>query len=165
MNKFCKVLFFSLTLFFLSLFFSSLALVESIQNFKSQITVNKNGSFDVLENIAYDFETAKSHGILRTIPLTRKVGELYDNMEIGVNRVERNNQGENYTVSYVGREISIKIGNADVLLMPNYNPSWYSGQAFYAGYFGLFNSMNASFATTVSRSSNWHSSSSGYSSS
>lgn len=116
MEKIFRILFLAFTLFFLSLFFSSSVHAESIQNFKSEITVNKNGSFDVLENIVYDFETAQRHGILRTIPLTRKVGELYNNIEILVNRIERNNQSENYTVSYAGSEISIKIGNADVLL-------------------------------------------------
>jgi hypothetical protein len=41
---------------------------EQVTTFKSQIQINRNGSIDVTETIAYDFGGAEHHGIYRYIP-------------------------------------------------------------------------------------------------
>src|SRR5689334_10248170 len=47
---------------------------EIIRNFNDEITINKDGTTKVQENITYDFGQNQKHGIFRTIPLTSKDG-------------------------------------------------------------------------------------------
>ena len=115
MGKIFKAFVFFFPLFFLLIFAIS-ANAESIRNFQSQITLNKDGSFDVAENISYDFGQNSRHGIFRVIPLVRKVGDFSQTIGITLNGVSRDQKPESYSLSNTANEISIKIGNAGVLL-------------------------------------------------
>lgn len=90
-----------------------LANSEVIQRFDSKITAHKDGSFDVLETIEYDFGDNARHGIYRDIPTTSRVGDLYRQSKINVINVERDNENENYAVTDNNNQISVKIGRAN----------------------------------------------------
>lgn len=81
---------------------------ETIQNFNSQIIINKDRSIQVEESIAYDFGNVERHGIYRTIPLK------------GINiqgdiQTLQNGRAATQEISR-GGNISIKIGDADIYL-------------------------------------------------
>ena len=81
---------------------------ETIQNFNSQIIINKDRSIQVEESIAYDFGNVERHGIYRTIPLKgiNIQGDIQtlQNGRIATQEISR------------GEEITIKIGDADIYL-------------------------------------------------
>lgn len=70
-----KIFFFLVTLFFL-LIFPTVAAgqvpSEAIQEFRSEIRINKNATIDVFEYIRYDFGLTPRHGIFREIPYMKK---------------------------------------------------------------------------------------------
>jgi len=73
------------TIFFTLLFFSSYSQDFSITHFDSNITINTDGSYDVVETIDVFFKK-KKRGIYRDIPRKYKIdGKLYD---IGINNIE-----------------------------------------------------------------------------
>lgn len=91
---------------------------EEITSFDAAITINKNGSFDVLENILYDFGPLEKHGIFRTLPFekTNTEGKRF-RMDLASFSVS-NDQDQPYNVSKTnqGSNIELKIGDANVLL-------------------------------------------------
>jgi hypothetical protein len=57
-----------LVLAFLSFSFSAGARAEEIKNFHSEISISRDGTLNVREEIEYDFQNAERHGIDRNIP-------------------------------------------------------------------------------------------------
>ena len=115
MNKYIKALitsFIVIGLFFLR-FTVNAKTIETVKDFQSNFTVNKNGTISVEEVIRYDFGDQQKHGIYRDIS-TRKEnqdGKIYK-LKISVQSVNNEN-GSPYkytTPSKTGYE-SLKIGD------------------------------------------------------
>jgi len=82
---------------------------ETIQNFNSQIIINKDRSIQVEENISYDFGENERRGIYRTIPLK------------GINikgdiQTLHNSKPATQDISR-GGDITIKIGDEDIYIL------------------------------------------------
>lgn len=112
MLKIFKITFLILIIFFFKPF-SVFASSEAIQSFNSKIVAHKDGSFNVTENIVYDFGDNSKHGIYRDIPKISTVGDLYRIIEISDINVLRDRLGERYSISDSSKQISVKIGNPD----------------------------------------------------
>ena len=96
---------------------------ERITSFDSYITVEKDGSIKVNENITYDFGSEYRHGIFRTIPFITRNAEG-KKFELKIENIDvRTGLGplddlavipkEKFTVSRSGENVSIKIGDPD----------------------------------------------------
>ena len=91
-----------------------ISLAESIQDFKSQITINANSTILVVESIVYDFGTTQHHGIYRDIPYSYQANGGNYTIGITVNTVsDENGQHYKYSVSKSSGQIHIKIGDPD----------------------------------------------------
>lgn len=86
---------------------------ETVKRFNSSLNIHQNGSISVRETIEYDFGSQERHGILRVIPLTAKVGELYLTSSIDVGDILRDNLSEKFTENNDSGKLNIKIGDAD----------------------------------------------------
>ncbi len=103
-----------LVLTFLSFSFSAGARAELIKNFHSEITINRDGTIDVREDIEYDFQYAERHGIYRDIPYKYDYGYKRYSIRLDVNRVtDFNGDPYKYEVSSSGGSIHIRIGDPD----------------------------------------------------
>ena len=90
---------------------------EKILSFDGEITINRDSTVDVKENIDYDFGDAQKHGIFRFVPIKYKARGGNFNLRISNIRVnDENGNPYNYAISYPGNDIEIKIGDADKLL-------------------------------------------------
>ncbi len=91
--------------------------IESVPEFRTEMTVNADGSFLVEEFIAYDFGRDQRHGMFRHIPLahpqaaTKWYNERF--IDIDVKSVTRNNANEPYQLSETNGYLEIKIGDPD----------------------------------------------------
>jgi hypothetical protein len=91
---------------------------EKIDNFYSEININKNGIINVLEDIKYDFGSLYKHGIYRNIPYikTNQDGKKYI-LDIKVQSVtDENNKDYTYTLLRENQNLKIKIGDADRII-------------------------------------------------
>lgn len=94
------------------------ALAEKVDSFTSDITVLKDGSFEVVETIVYDFEDEYRHGIFRFIPT--KHAEESDKwfkeraIDIEVSLVSIDNIPVPFEITKDLGEIEVKIGDPDV---------------------------------------------------
>lgn len=93
---------------------------EYIKSFDSVITVNADGSMDVIETIVYvNQNIPNKHGIFREFP-TRYVGPANTNVVVyfEVKEILRNSKPENFRIEdrYEGK--SIRIGSASVIVEP-----------------------------------------------
>jgi uncharacterized membrane protein YgcG len=91
---------------------------EVIRNFVSDVTVNVDGSLDVIEKITVRSEGREiRRGILRDFPTTYtdKQG-VQVRVGFEVVDLERDGDDENYTVESISNGKHIKIGNANVFL-------------------------------------------------
>src|SRR3990167_6535750 len=87
---------------------------ERINDFNATITIQKDGSVFVTENIIYDFGSNQKHGIFRDIPLTAVNGpRLNINVSSVHNEVGRPYQ---YTTSIANNVLRIKIGDPNALI-------------------------------------------------
>lgn len=91
---------------------------EVIRNFVSDVTVNVDGSLDVIEKITVRSEGRDiRRGILRDFPTTyTDKNGVQVRVGFEVTDVERDGFDDNYVVESFGNGQRIKIGNADVLL-------------------------------------------------
>ncbi len=112
-----KILF--LAVFFLFFLISPLSAQtvsgEKIQNFASQIKINKDGTIDVSENIIYDFDNLEKHGIYRIIPYIKenKDGKKF-RLDFKIISVEdENKQSYHYSTSSENNKLTVKIGDPD----------------------------------------------------
>jgi len=90
----------------------------TIDQFHSEVTVNKDASITVTETITVDFNDLQKHGIYRTIPIKYK--DLYGNslsLRFTLNQVtDATGVPYQYKTSYPGSNIQIKIGDPDWVL-------------------------------------------------
>lgn len=88
---------------------------ESIKNFNSTVSILKDGTITVSEQIIYDFGSAERHGIYRDIPYIKKNedGKKF-RMSFKVQSVtDEQNNSWNYILSDNGERIHLKIGDKD----------------------------------------------------
>ncbi len=103
-----------LFLFIFSLIFvNTVSAQESINNFDTAITAQKDGRMFIEEEITYDFGEDERHGIYRYIPLISQVGDLYRVIDIEFQNVYRNGIDEPYEIDQSSDQIEVKIGDAD----------------------------------------------------
>jgi len=93
---------------------------EKINNFFVTIKINKDASVNVSEKIEYDFGINGKHGIIRNIPIKYQARGGNFNLRISDVGVE-NEDGLKYpfSESFIGSDVSIKIGDADKLVSGN----------------------------------------------
>jgi len=93
---------------------------DTVRDFTSEIEVYENGDFLVTETITYDFGSEYRHGIFRTIELSHpqeaSVWYKKRSIDLGVQGVLFDGKTAEYTQSFSGDEIEIKIGDADVTI-------------------------------------------------
>src|SRR3989344_5283087 len=91
---------------------------ERINDFNATITIQKDGSVFVTENIIYDFGSNQKHGIFRDIPLTAINGPRLNINVSGVSDDIRNEFGQSYqyTTSITNNVLRIKIGEPNVFV-------------------------------------------------
>lgn len=103
----------------LSLFIPFHVQAEKITDYYSQISLQKSGKIQVVENIVYDFGTLDKHGIYREIPSikTSKDGKKLQ-MDISVLSVkDENDKSYTYKTSWLdGDVLRIKIGDANTFI-------------------------------------------------
>jgi uncharacterized membrane protein YgcG len=90
---------------------------ERINNYQVDITLNQNSSIDITETINYDFGTLQKHGIYRNIPY--KYSARGGSFKLRISDISvRDELGSNinYSKSYSGSDLVLKIGDADILL-------------------------------------------------
>ncbi len=103
-----------LVLSFLSFSFQAESRAELIKNFHSEITINRDGTVNVREDIEYDFQYAERHGIYRDIPYKYDYGYKRYSIRLDVNSVtDFNGDPYKYEVSSSGGSIHIRIGDPD----------------------------------------------------
>src|SRR3989344_3060885 len=112
MKLFFKVLILLLIPF---IFAVSVSAAEQIRNFDSKISINKDGTINVEERIAYDFGFLSKHGIYRNIPFikTNKEGKKlkleFSNFSVN----DEAGKKYQYSKSVADGKINIKIGDPD----------------------------------------------------
>ncbi|MFA5062052.1 MAG: DUF2207 domain-containing protein [Patescibacteria group bacterium] len=97
--------------------FAGLARAEEINNFGVVINVNKDSSINVTERVEYNFDGVQKHGIFRDIPIKYQARGGNYNLRISkISVTDENGQPYKYTISYPGKNLEIKIGDADKLV-------------------------------------------------
>jgi hypothetical protein len=96
--------------------FPTKVLAETIKSFDTEIIAHKDGTFDVVEKINYDFEEAEKHGIFRDIPLVSIVGDLYRTIEVDFKYILKDGVPEIYLDQGSSKTASVKIGDKDKLI-------------------------------------------------
>lgn len=114
-----KRTFYYLVFFFVVLFFlPHSAYAEEIRDFTVTLTVAKDSSMTVSEDILYDFGFSNRHGIFRTIPYTKTndQGEKFKLDITGISVVD--GQGQPYQIqqSSTSDEITLKIGDPNTTI-------------------------------------------------
>jgi uncharacterized membrane protein len=102
--------------FFLFVSFSNAQSIatEKITSFTGEIKINSDSSINVREVIAYDFGENQKHGIFRDIPVKYKArGGNYNLRISGIKVADEDGKPYNFTISYPGDDVQIKIGDAD----------------------------------------------------
>lgn len=88
---------------------------EHIVSFEQTSVVNKDGTVDITEKIAYDFGDAYRHGIFRTIPYVKKA-ESDRKFKFSLTNISvTNEKGKKYlySMSLDQANVTIKIGDPD----------------------------------------------------
>ncbi|KKQ40610.1 MAG: hypothetical protein US58_C0015G0003 [Candidatus Magasanikbacteria bacterium GW2011_GWA2_37_8] len=100
------------------LFAPGLALAqEKIDLFSATYKINPDGSFNVTEQITYDFGELNKHGIFRYFPINYRSGLFNYNYQVSdISTVDENGEYYPYKISHPGKNIEIKIGDPDVLV-------------------------------------------------
>jgi uncharacterized membrane protein len=107
-----KLFFISTFLFLISV--SSVQATEKIDNFETFIQINSDASLDIEERIDYNFGSLQKHGIFREIPIKYKARGGNYNLRISdIDVYDKENQKYNFEISYPGKYVKIKIGDAD----------------------------------------------------
>lgn len=91
---------------------------EKIDNFDVTIKINQDGSLDISERIDYDFGQSQRHGIFRIIPIKYKARGGNYNLRISdISVIDENGNSYNFSKSFSGSDIEIKIGDVDKLII------------------------------------------------
>lgn len=103
---------------FLGLFFSSaFCLAEEIDSFSSIIKINADATVNFNEVIDYNFGDLEKHGIYRYIPVDYTEGNSSYSINVdNISVTDTNLQSYNFTDNYSGRNLNLKIGDANVLV-------------------------------------------------
>lgn len=110
------IIFFAIFLLGLT-FASPIFAQETIRSFDVSIKINQDASISVSERIEYDFDDAQKRGIFRDIPIKYQArGGNFLLRVSDVSVVDENDTPYNFTTSYPGNNIQIKIGDADKLV-------------------------------------------------
>lgn len=114
LNNWKKALF-SILFFSFLLISPTVVRAEKINDFQTDIKINKSGVINVTEKITYDFETAYRHGIYRYIPTVWKNSEgkkfKLDHKNITI--TDENRVSYNFSTSNTGENIKFQIGDAN----------------------------------------------------
>ena len=87
---------------------------EIIREYATDITINQDGSVDIIETIKYDFEEQKRHGIFRTIPIKYlTANNNWRKIRISNLTVLMDDEKVKYQKNKQGRNLKIKIGSAN----------------------------------------------------
>lgn len=116
MNLVSCIIFFIFTLFA----FPAFAQDFTINKFHSDITINEDSSFTVIENIDIGFHSPR-HGIYREIPF-KYTDELGKTIKTPINIMsvtDKSGKGWKYRVKKTGNVINIRIGDADKYVSGN----------------------------------------------
>jgi uncharacterized membrane protein len=90
---------------------------EMINDFQTQVTINNDSSINVREEIVYDFADQESHGIYRFIPISYQArGGNYRLRISDISVTDETGANYNFTISYPGKNIELKIGDANRLI-------------------------------------------------
>ncbi|MCX6762209.1 MAG: DUF2207 domain-containing protein [Candidatus Moranbacteria bacterium] len=90
---------------------------EKITSFNGEIKINTDSTINVQENISYDFGENQKHGIFRFIPVKYKARGGNFNLRVSdIKIADEKGAPQNFTISYPGNDIEIKIGDADKLV-------------------------------------------------
>ncbi len=117
MNKFkflIAALFVSLPLLVSGVFASSAyaQTSESISNFQTDITINKDSTLNVAETIDYDFGTTQHHGMFQTIPYKAQArGGTFKYRYSNFVVTDEKNQPIQFDNSTSGNDIILKVGD------------------------------------------------------
>jgi uncharacterized membrane protein len=99
---------------FVAVLFTLSVRSEEIKNFESAIRIRSDGTILVTEDIEYDFEYARRHGIYRDIPYKYDYGYKRYSIKIDFNDVtDFSGNPYKYSVSRSSGRINIKIGDPD----------------------------------------------------
>lgn len=86
-----------------------------VENFNSEITIDKNTTVEVKETINADFRILQKHGIYRTIPVKYK-DRYGNNLDIRfklISITDRAGRSIDYSQSREGNNVQLKIGDAE----------------------------------------------------
>lgn len=106
---------FTLSFLLLPFLFPHSVSAEAINEFKTTIAIQKDGSIQANEQIVYDFGAEERHGIFRTIPTTKNNQENkkfrldFENITI----TDTNGQPYTFETSEENDTLSLKIGDPD----------------------------------------------------
>ncbi len=111
MKTFALKLIFTVIIIF---FISKPALADSpwvINNFNSNINIEKSGKIIIEEKINLNFKTLEKHGIYRDIPIVYNQNGKKIYTKLQVLKIEKNDVPEKYSVSNNGNNLRIRIGD------------------------------------------------------
>jgi len=87
---------------------------ETIRNFNVAIKINSDASLDVQESIIYNFDSNSRHGIFRDLPINYAArGGNFALRISNISVVDADGAPYKFTTSYPGKNIEIKIGDAN----------------------------------------------------
>src|SRR3989344_518260 len=88
---------------------------EQINNFKTNIVINNDGTIDVEEIILYDFDSSDRHGIYREIPYTtkNKEGKKFKLEIRNYSVTDETGKKYNFETSVEDEKVRIKIGDVN----------------------------------------------------
>ncbi len=110
-----KLLAVILVLTSLFIFSANVSAQEKINSFKSDITINKDGTIDIAETINYDFGSQYRHGIFRNIPYlkTNNQGKKFE-LKFKIEGVaDEKGASYKYPISRTAGNLQIKIGDPE----------------------------------------------------
>jgi uncharacterized membrane protein YgcG len=93
---------------------SAQANAERITSYDARISIQRDGSVLVTEQITYDFGSHQRHGIFRVIPIRVRYNGSYDRIYRVQVRSVRSYAPDQYTVENNGSYVSIRIGDPNL---------------------------------------------------
>jgi len=112
MSRLMPVLFLILSLICVT--YAGPARAEQINSFRSEISIKRDGTINVREDIEYDFQYAERHGIYRDIPYSYDYGYKRYSIKLDVDKVtDFDGNPYKYEVSSGGGLVHVRIGDPD----------------------------------------------------
>jgi len=99
----------------LSILFLSLLLnADKIESYHTELTIDKSGSVEIVEQIAYDFGSSHRHGIVRHIPYLEKLDQAMLDIGLHVVSVVQDGYGAQWQEKRPKHIADIRIGDPTV---------------------------------------------------